>query len=98
MTPAVESVRDFRPYRCQEAPGCSGQGAVYLAAGTVSAAVWMSWATSSGWETIATWLEAISMVVAPIRAANIRSASGGSAWSPVATRYHDGSVFQAGTP
>src|SRR5271170_48971 len=30
-----------------------------------SAAVSMSWATSPRWETIATWLEGISMVVAP---------------------------------
>src|ERR1700693_283260 len=58
----------------------------------------MSWATSAGWETIATWLDAISTVVAPMRAANWRSASGGRAWSSAATRYHDGSVFQAGTP
>jgi len=35
----------------------------------------------TGWETIATWLDGISTVVAPIRAANCRSASGGSAWS-----------------
>src|SRR5690348_14871847 len=58
----------------------------------------MSWATSPGWETIATWLEGISTVVAPMRAANCRSASGGSASSPAATRYQDGRVFQAGTP
>src|SRR6201989_1921078 len=58
----------------------------------------MSRATSPGWETIATWLDGISTVVAPIRAANCRSASGGSASSSPATRYQDGSVFQAGTP
>jgi hypothetical protein len=34
----------------------------------------------------------------PIRSANRRSASGGIAWSPSATRNHDGSDFQAGTP
>ena len=33
----------------------------------------MSWTTSSGWESIATWLVAASTVVAPIRAANWRS-------------------------
>src|SRR3984893_17688543 len=58
----------------------------------------MSWATSPGCETIATWLEGISTVVAPMRLANMRSASGGSAWSSAATRYQDGSAFQAGTP
>src|SRR6201993_4922894 len=58
----------------------------------------MSWATSPGWETIGTWLEGISTVVAPMRLANRRSASGGIAWSSAATRYQDGSVFQAGTP
>src|ERR1700745_704677 len=58
----------------------------------------MSCATSPGWETIGTWLEGISTVMAPVRAANWRSASGGIAWSAVATRYQDGSVFQAGTP
>ena len=38
------------------------------------------------------------MVVAPIRAANCCSASGGMASSFCATRYQDGSDFQAGTP
>src|SRR5207237_9963818 len=37
-------------------------------------------------------------VGAPIRLANWGSASGGMAWSWVATRYQDGSDFQAGTP
>jgi len=32
--------------------------------------------TSPGWETMATWLEGTSIVVAPIRLANMRSASG----------------------
>src|SRR6266571_5774469 len=39
-----------------------------------------------------------SMVVAPIRLANMRSASGGIAWSCAATRYQHGSDFHAGTP
>ena len=39
----------------------------------------MRFSTSSGWETIATWLVETSMVVAPIRPANCRWASG---WSP----------------
>ena|ERR1700722_2635337 len=38
----------------------------------------MSCATSLGWETIATWLDGISTVVAPMREANSRSASGES--------------------
>src|SRR4029078_470378 len=54
--------------------------------------------TSPGWETIATWLEAISTVAAPIRAANCRSASGGIASSFCATRYQVGSDFHAGSP
>src|SRR5260221_14296328 len=62
------------------------------------AAVLMSCTTSCGWETIATWLDGTSMVVAPIRLANRRWASGGSAWSSAATRYQDGSAFQAGIP
>src|ERR1700722_19101111 len=48
---------------------------------------------SSGWETIATWPDATSMVVAPMRLANERSASGGMASSFVATMYHEGSAF-----
>src|SRR6266567_4008983 len=64
----------------------------------VSAAASMSWVTSAGWATMATWLEGTSMVVAPMRLANRRSASGGIAWSCVATRYHEGRDFQAGTP
>src|SRR5689334_23413058 len=54
-------------------------------------------ATSAGWETIATWLDGISTVVAPMRDANMRSASGGIASSFWATRYHDGRDLQAGT-
>ena len=62
------------------------------------AASLMSLTTSSGCDTMGTWLEAISKVVAPIRWANKRSALGGIASSFLATRYHDGSVFQAGVP
>src|SRR6266487_839488 len=62
------------------------------------AAVSMSCTTSSGWETIATWFVGTSTVAAPMRLANRRSASGGMAWSPSATRDQDGSAFQAGTP
>jgi hypothetical protein len=54
-------------------------------------------ATASGWETMATCPEAISTVVAPIRPANWRSASGGIASSFWATRYQVGWDFQAGT-
>src|SRR3984885_322915 len=63
-----------------------------------SAALTMSAATSPGCETIATWLDGTSTVVAPMRAANCRSASGGIASSLVATRYQDGSDLQAGVP
>src|SRR5712691_8631097 len=42
-------------------------------------AVSMSFTTSSGWETIATWFVGTSTAVAPIRLANRRSASGGIA-------------------
>src|ERR1700687_1944779 len=43
------------------------------------AAVSMSLTTSCGWETIATWFVGTSTVVAPMRLANRRSASGGIA-------------------
>src|SRR2546427_11464763 len=66
------------------------------AAPTAAAAFSISSATSSGWETIATWLDGISTVVAPIRDANMRSASGGIASSFCATRYQVGSDFHAG--
>src|SRR5258708_37929548 len=57
------------------------------------AAVWMSCTTSCGWETIATWLDGTSMVVAPIRPANRRWASGGGAWASAATRYQGRGPF-----
>jgi hypothetical protein len=47
------------------------------AIGTVLAAFLTSRVTSSGWETMATWLDGISMVTAPMRPANWGSASGG---------------------
>ena len=47
---------------------------------------------------MATWLDATSTVVAPMRLANRRSASGGIASSLAATRYQDGCDFQTGTP
>jgi hypothetical protein len=70
----------------------------HAVAAQVSAAAVISCVTSAGRETMATWLAGTSMVVAPMRLANSRSASGGMAWSWVATRYQDGSDFQAGTP
>src|SRR4029077_3557555 len=54
--------------------------------------------TSAGCDTIARWLEGTSIVFAPTRLANMRSTSGGIASSLVATRYHEGCDFQAGTP
>ena len=50
-----------------------------LTASAASAAVSVSFTTSAGWETIAKWPEGTSTVVAPMRLANIRSASAGSA-------------------
>ena len=58
----------------------------------------MNVTTSSGWLTIARWLETTSTVCAPMRLANIRSASGGMASSFLATRYDVGYDFQAGLP
>src|SRR5438445_11491527 len=54
--------------------------------------------TSCGCETIATWLAGTSTVVALMRDANSRSASGGIASSFWATRYQEGSDFHAGAP
>src|SRR4029077_8719330 len=66
--------------------------------GTAWAAVLIRSTTSMGWETIATWLVGISTVVAPMRAANWRSASGGMTSSPVATMNQVGNDFHAGGP
>src|SRR5580698_10480647 len=68
------------------------------AAPAVAAAVSIRSATSAGWETIATWLEGTSTVVAPILLANWRWASAGISSSFVVTRYHDGRRFHAGSP
>src|SRR5205807_4702205 len=94
-----------RPASTSSAASCARDALAQLtaqdAAQAVTAAcvaVSMSFATSSGWETIATWLDGTSTVVAPMRLANRRWASGGSAWSSAATRYQDGSAFQAGIP
>src|SRR6476661_3263013 len=54
--------------------------------------------TALGWEIMATCDDAISTVVAPARLAMKRSVAGGMASSLLATTYHDGIVFQAGTP
>src|SRR6202040_1853473 len=70
----------------------------YLTAAVTFAAASINRTTSSGWDTIARWLELTSIVLAPIRLANMRSASGGIASSLVATRYQEGCDFQAGTP
>src|SRR5438270_13949430 len=94
-----------RPASTSSAASCARGALAQLAAQdaaqavtTACAAVSMSCTTSSGWETIATWLAGTSTVVAPMRLANRRSASGGIAWSSAATMYQDGSAFQAGTP
>src|SRR5207237_6144794 len=51
-----------------------------------------------GWEIIATCEESTSAVDACARCAMNRSVAGGMAWSCVATMYHDGIVFHAGSP
>ena len=72
-------------------PGAAGQP-------TAAIACWIRSATSSGWLIIATCELSISTVVDPARAAIARSAAGGITRSCDATRYQDGSVFQAGGP
>ena len=55
----------------------------------------MTAATSFGFESIATWLVSSSVVVAFMRLAKKRSASGAIAPSCFDTMYHDGFVFHA---
>src|SRR5216683_6279905 len=62
------------------------------------AAARMSRVVASGCEIIATCDESTSTVVACARCAMNRSVAGGMAWSCVATMYHDGIVFHAGSP
>src|SRR5207253_11346436 len=94
-----------RPASTSSAASCARDALAQLtaqdAAQAVTAAcvaVSMSCTTSCGWETIATWLDGTSTVAAPMRLANRRWASGGSAWPSAATRYQDGRAFQAGMP
>jgi len=54
--------------------------------------------TARGWLTMAAWELSISMVLACVRAAMKRSASGGMALSLTAMRYQEGMVLQAGGP
>ena len=54
----------------------------------------MKAATATGWAMNAVCDPAMDLVVAPIRSAMNRSASGAMALSCSATRYHDGVVFQ----
>src|SRR6267143_3750073 len=77
---------------------CTPQSQTTAALPTASAAFSTRSVTSCGCETIGTWLDGTSTVVAPMRDANSRSASGGIASSFWATRYQDGSDFHAGTP
>src|SRR5467141_3027394 len=60
---------------------------IYLLLAGIDAAASMSVTTSLGWLTITRWPAATSTVCAPIRLANIRSASDGMASSFLATRY-----------
>ena len=65
---------------------------------TESAALMMTRRVSFGREICGTWEERTSLVCAPARLAMNRCVAGGMAWSSLATRYHDGIVFQAGVP
>src|SRR5258708_38792828 len=58
----------------------------------------MSRVVASGCEIIASCDESTSTVEACARCAMNRSVAGGMAWSCVATMYHDGIVFHAGSP
>ncbi|HEU4865214.1 MAG TPA: hypothetical protein VFT76_03100 [Actinomycetota bacterium] len=61
---------------------------------TEAAALSISSATSAERETIATWLDGISLVVAPIRWANCRSASGGIAYADFMIASLRGRIFR----
>jgi hypothetical protein len=65
---------------------------------TERAASRISRVVASGCEIIATCDALTSTTVACARAAMNRSVAGGMAWSCVATMYHDGIVFHAGSP
>src|SRR2546430_17012651 len=68
------------------------------AAGYFSAAIAacsINRATSAGGEMNGTWLDWISVVVAPMRFAKNRWRFGFNAWSSCATMYHEGIVFLA---
>ena len=88
----------IRVHKLPTTPDDPSQGTIQGLKELAAAAVSIIVTTSPGWDTIATWFVGTSVVVAPIRAANCRSASGGIAWSPSATRNQDGSDFQAGVP
>jgi hypothetical protein len=68
----------------------AGEPGHYLGAGASGAAASMNCVTSAGWETIATWLDGISVVTACMRLANWRSAAGGITSSFAAIMYQLG--------
>ena len=53
---------------------------------------------ASGWDIIDTCEALTEAVVEPARAAMNCWVFGGMAWSSVATSYHEGTCFQAGSP
>ena len=63
-----------------------------------SAASRMSRVVASGCEIIATCDASTSTIDACARCAMNRSVAGGMAWSCLATMYHDGIFFHAGSP
>src|ERR1700733_6895592 len=90
MTTALESrgCQGRRGSRCQ-------RWRVPPIAQTDAASLRMASITTSGFESMATWLLATSYVVASIRFATKRSSSGFTVWSSVPTMYAHGFDFQA---
>src|SRR5262249_18866838 len=62
---------------------------------TAAAASRITPMTTSGWESIGTWLLATSVTLAPMRFETQRCRSGWTVWSPVASKYQLGLLRQA---
>src|SRR5579862_7010211 len=75
-------------HRCQQISG-------YFGSAAPEAACSMRDATASGRDRNTAWLALISTTFEPARFAIKRSASGGTMWSSVVTRYQLGFVFHA---
>src|SRR5271156_3911370 len=78
---------------CGIAGAAVGDGQTHPVDHAASASA-MKPATATGWAMKAVCEPAMDMVVAPMRSAMNRSASGGMALSCSETRYHDGLAFQ----